>query len=128
MAQGYIIFAIDNDKNQQKVSHFMSRMKILNAMQKMGPLTMLIGSYKGVLEQSYMIEAQDRKHIEPFIEGQDSILHVPASTRQPCHLEYLQGDTPTTEKLGPMRTVSAEKVLQNDAWTYNPKLNMYFTC
>jgi hypothetical protein len=120
-----VIFAIDNDDDIHAVAKFLRHVDTLQAMTKVGVVTQLIGCYKGKLEKSYMIREDQFKYVRRFTERQESVLLVPGDVRQPCVLEYADGDM---VGIGPMRQVSAVEALQADAWTYNPKVDKYFVC
>jgi len=121
-----VIFAIDNDNDTHVVAKFMRHVDTLRAMGKIDPVVQLVGCYKGQLERSYMMRADQLDYVSDYVRFQESILLVPGDTRQPCVLEYLE----TRERvgLGPMRQVSASEALQAEAWTYSQEQNAYYIC
>jgi hypothetical protein len=119
-----VIFAIDNDQDQNTTKKFFAWVDQKRALGQMAPMEMCIGSYKGQLERSYIILANDIEHVKDYIKGQESILRVSGDTRQPCVLEFLA--TGEVMPLGPMREVQAHEAMMHDAWTFcNGK---YFVC
>lgn len=121
-----VIFAIDNDNDTHVVAKFMRHVDTLRAMGKIDPVVQLVGCYKGKLERSYMMRADQFEYVRDYIKGQESILRVPGDVRQPCVLEYLAGSKRVG--LGPMREVQASEALQAEAWTYSPVSDKYFVC
>lgn len=121
-----VIFAIDNDNDTHVVAKFMRHVDTLRAMGKIDPVVQLIGCYRGQLERSYMMRADQFDAVSEYVRNQESILLVPGDTRQPCVLEYLVGNERVP--LGPMGEVSASDALQFEAWTYNPSNGKYFVC
>jgi len=121
-----VIFAIDNDNDTHTVAKFMRHVDTLRAMGKIDSVVQLVGCYKGQLERSYMIRADQFEHVRDYIKGQESILRVPGDVRQPCVLEYLVGGERVS--LGPMRQVPASEALQAEAWTYSQEQNKYYIC
>ena len=123
-----VIFAIDNDKDTHAVAKFLRHVDTEQVMGRFGPMQHLIGSYEGVMECSYMIDTRDLPKVQRFIEKQDRVLHVPADTRQPCHLEFIRESDWRDMMLGPMREVSHATALTQYAWTYNLATGKYFVC
>ena len=123
-----VIFAIDNDKDTHAVAKFLRYVDTEQVMGRFGPMQHLIGSYEGVMECSYMIDKRDLPKVQSFIEYQDSVLYVPADTRQPCHLEFNRISGQPDLVLGPMREVPHDFDLNQYAWTYNLATGKYFVC
>ena len=123
-----VIFAIDNDKDTHAVAKFLRYVDTEQVMGRFGPMQHLIGSYEGVMECSYMIDKRDLPKVHSYIAGQDSVLCVPADTRQPCHLEFIRESDQPDLVLGPMREVSNNTAMTQDAWTYNLATGKYFVC
>ena len=123
-----VIFAIDNDKDTHAVAKFLRYVDTEQVMGRFGPMQHLIGSYEGVMECSYMIDKRDLPKVQSYIAGQDSVLCVPADTRQPCHLEFIREPDQGHLLLGSMREVSGGEALSLDAWTYNLATGKYFVC
>jgi len=86
----------------------------------------LVGCYKGQLERSYMMRADQFEYVRGYIQGQESILRVPGDMRQPCVLEFVSSGDRVA--LGPMRKVQASEALQAEAWTYSQEQDAYFVC
>lgn len=120
-----MIFAIDNDDDVHTVMRFYRKVSQLQARGSFGPMDQCIGSYKGVMERSYMIDARDAAYVVEFITGQESVLHVPADVRQPCTLHYNDMSRKPVS-VGPMREVSSVDALSSDAWTY--RNGKYYVC
>ena len=123
-----VIFAIDNDKDTHAVAKFLRYVDTEQVMGRFGPMQHLIGSYEGVMECSYMIDKRDLPKVQIYIAGQDSVLCVPADTRQPCHLEFIREFDRPDVVLGPMHEVSDWEALSLNAWTYNLATGKYFVC
>ncbi|AYP28117.1 hypothetical protein vBLenPICBM1__3 [Lentibacter phage vB_LenP_ICBM1] len=123
-----VIFAIDNDKDTHALAKFLRHVDTEQVMGRFGPMQHLIGSYEGAMECSYMIDARDLPKVQRFIEYQDSVLHVPADTRQPCHLVFNRLSDQPNMMLEPMREVSHAFALKQYAWTYNLATGRYFVC
>ena len=123
-----IIFAVDGNKDLHTVAKFMRHMDTCRAMNTLsGSFVKCIGMYKGDLEPSYMMDEVDyRKLVESagYTAGQESILHVPGDTRQPCTLEFRDG---STKVVGPMVEVDAGKAMFLPSWTYNMETSKYFS-
>jgi len=125
-----VIFSIDQPHDLHVQAKFLRHLDTARAMdQLIGPVTLCIGSYQGVLEPSFMMYRSDfNKIVKPteYIRNQESILTVPGDTRQPCTLEYLQEDHKVG--LGPMREVEEHHLPHYDGWTYILQTGKYFTC
>lgn len=121
-----VIFAIDNDSSTHTVAKFMRHVDTLRAMGKIDPVVQLIGCYKGQLEKSYMIRADQFHHVKDYVQGQESVLRVSGDKRQPCVLEFMGSGERVS--VGPMRQVSADYALSADAWTYDPSVDKYYIC
>jgi hypothetical protein len=91
----------------------------------------LIGCYKGEIEPAWMVNKArlDALMAEGFLDEQESILvlgHCRNGGARPAHLEFLRGDEPV--KLGFFGQDSEKGARAKDAWTYDPQLQLYFTC
>lgn len=126
----YVIFSIDNVHDLHTLAKFTHHVDVQRAMQKLsGRVSLAIGSYKGVMEQSFIMLRDDFDLVvrdTDWIKDQESILHVEDGYRGVVYgaLEYLA--TGTTEHIGAMRSVSQAEAMQHDGWTYRPDLNKYF--
>lgn len=125
-----IIFAIDNNHDLRTVARFMRQMDTCRAMNILkGSFVSCIGMYKGVLEPSYMMDEKDFRDVVQkthYLLKQESILHVPADTRQPCTLEYLEDGVPDVT-IESMREVSPALAMTLSSWTYVIETNKYFS-
>lgn len=130
----YVIFSIDNVTDLHTLAKFTHHMDVQRAMGRMkGEMKMCVGSYKGVMEYSFILTEHDFVHYvadSDFIRDQESVLEcedghygeVYASLR---YLEYgMRGGKP--EHLGILKSVDKDVALAQDAWTYRPDLNEYF--
>ena len=127
-----VIFSIDNVSSLHTMATFTRFLDTKRAMGKLvGSVTLCVGSYKGELEPSFMMNEVDfNKFIRgtDWIDDQESILNVPGDVRQPCTLEYLASGH--VEALGPMKEVfwCTAGLPEYDGWTYVPATGKYFTC
>lgn len=124
-----VIFSIDKAHDLHQQARFLRYLDTVRAMGGLrGHVGSCVGSYKGVLERSYMIPLVDfNNHVRDsgYVSQQESFLHVPGDVRQPCVLEYSDG---SRESLGAMRQVTKDKVGDYDAWTYVEATGHYFVC
>lgn len=89
----------------------------------------LIGRYKGADEYSFISLMSDYEHIAPWLNAEESILHIhsfDARERPKATLKYLQQGT--EECLGRMVPVPRDKALAQDSYTYDPTYKNYFVC
>jgi hypothetical protein len=94
-----------------------------------GGVSQCIGSYNGVLERSYMMLLVDfDKHVRNsgFVSAQESFLHVPGDTRQPCVLEYQASGV--REALDVMYEITEGHLEVGDNWTYVEETGAYYAC
>lgn len=123
-----VIFAIDKSHDVHTQAKFLRYVDGLRAMGKLlGGVSQCIGSYNGTLERSYMMLLVDfDKHIRNsgFVSEQESYLHVPGDTRQPCVLEYQSSGV--REALGPIEELSDGYSGMN--WTYVEVTGKYYVC
>ena len=126
----YVIFSIDNVHDVHALAQFSHHLDMKRAMQKLsGNVVLAIGSYKGVMEQSFILLRDDFDLVvrgSDWIKNQESVLHVEDGYKGVVYgaLEYLA--TGTTEHIGVMREVSQTEAMLHDGWTYRPDLNKYF--
>ena len=123
----YTIFSIDNAQDMRIMARFLRHVDTQAAMQKMtGRMLPLIGSWQGVMENSFIMLTVDYdKHVRHsgYVDNQECILHVPSDSRQPSVLELPCGNY---HSVGVMRKVSKDAAMQHDSWTYNIELDSYF--
>ena len=126
----YVIFSIDNVHDVHTLAQFSHHLDMKRAMQKLsGQVVLAIGSYKGVMEQSFILLREDFDAVvrdSQWVKDQESILHVEDGYGGVVYgaLEYLA--TGTTEHIGVMKEIEKREVSAYDAWTYRPDLNKYF--
>lgn len=123
-----VIFSIDGSYSVHKQAKFLRYVDTLRAMGKLvGGVSQCIGSYNGTLERSYMMLLVDfDKHVRNsgFVSEQESFLHVPGDTRQPCVLEYQASGV--REVLDVMTEVGDGYTAMN--WTYVEEKDKYYAC
>lgn len=124
-----VLFAIDKSHDIHQQAKFLRYVDTLRAMGKLvGGVSQCIGSYNGTLERSYMMRLVDfDKHVRHsgFVTLQESFLHVPGDTRQPCVLEYQASGV--REALKPMKEFpNVTDYL--DEWTYVESTGKYYVC
>ena len=130
----YVIFSIDDVHDLHTLAKFLHHMDVQRAMQRMaGDMKICVGSYKGVLEQSFIMTEDDfGAFIEGsiFIDQQESVLLVEDGHKGKTYasLHYLSGGVRDGEhvSLGVVKSVDKEVALEQDAWTYRPDLNTYW--
>jgi hypothetical protein len=126
----YVIFSVDNVQDVRTLAQFSHHLDMKRAMQKTkDSVKTCIGSYKGVMEQSFIMSRDDFDLVvrgTKWVENQESILHIEDGHGGVVYgaLEYLA--TGTTEHLGVVREASQVEAMQHDGWTYRPDLNKYF--
>lgn len=89
----------------------------------------LLGCYKGQAEQSFISNYKDFLTIEPWLEAEESILHLGGcnSSNEPkATLVFLQTGIKT--ELGRLRAVSRDYALSCDSWTYDQFTHTYYVC
>jgi hypothetical protein len=125
-----VIFSIDNVSSLHTMATFTRFLDTKRAMGKLvGSVTLCVGSYKGKMEPSFMMNEVDfNKFIRgtDWIADQESILNVPGDVRQPCTLEYLGSSYVVA--MHPMVGVAWSVAKYLDGWTYVPATRKYFTC
>ena len=130
----YVIFSIDNVTDLHTLAKFTHHMDVQRAMGRLhGEMKMCVGSYKGVMEYSFILKEVDFVHYvsdSDFIRDQESVLVIEdghyGETYASLHfLEYgIRGGKP--QHLGLIKSVDKDTALSQDAWTYRPDLNEYF--
>lgn len=89
----------------------------------------LMGKYRGQSEYSFISKMSDYPRIAPWLDEEESILHIHSfnSRDEPkATLKYLKAGT--EEYLGRMVAVLREEALQHDSWTFDPTYGNYFVC
>jgi hypothetical protein len=123
-----IIFSIDNGYDLHTVAKFMRNIDTARAIGDLNSsFIQCIGSYKGKLENSFILDESDYKRFveeKGFTLGQETVLVVPGNTRQNCTLLY--NDCSYIE-LGPMRKFTKEEALKLEAWTYVIATDSYWS-
>lgn len=128
--ENYVIFSIDNVHDLRTLSKFTHHLDVMQAMQRLeGSVVLSIGSYKGQMEQSFIMLRDDfDKHVRgsDWIKDQESILHLEDGHRGVVYgdLEYLADGS--SEHIGIMREVPLAEAMKHDGWTYRPDLNTYW--
>ena len=123
-----ICFAIDNDNDWHTVAKFM---RMVDTHKATGHLrtapVQCIGSYKGQLENSYIMDKVEFDKLvkdSGYVDNQETFLEIPGDTRQPCTLLVSEGGS---YNVGAMRRVTKAEALSRVSWTYVPSTNQYFT-
>ena len=130
----YVIFSIDNVHDLHTLSKFLHHVDVQRAMQRMqGEMKLCIGAYKGVLEQSFILnQPVFDAFVEgsEFLQGQESVLLVEDGHKGEMYasLWYLDQGLRDGEhvSLGLLKSVDKSVALAQDAWTYRPDLNIYW--
>lgn len=129
----YIIFSIDEVNDVHTLAKFLRHMDTQKALGKMeGAMRILMGSYKGVMEQSFICTEGDfNNHVSPmgFTTNQESVLRLYETSngrtapRSFADLIYNSGDM---DSLGEFKEVSRELAMTLDGWTYDPMMDTYY--
>lgn len=110
----YIIFSIDNVNDTHTLAKFLRHIDTQRAMGKMkGKMVHCIGMYDGMLEPSFLLTQEDFQYAADYVKGQESVLEVPSSVKQPVSLRFKD----RVVCLG--RLVSSSKMPDTNAWTHN---------
>jgi len=126
----YVIFSIDNVQDLHTLAKFTHFLDVGRALQNFkGSVVLAVGSYKGVMEQSFIMLKEDFDGYvrgSDWIKDQESILHVEDGNggRVYGELEFLASEE--REFLGVVREVPQDEAMQYDGWTYRPDLKKYF--
>jgi len=126
----YVVFSIDNVTEMRTLKRFLKVVDTAKAMKKMeGDMKLCIGSYKGVMEQSFIMRQDDfEAFVVPngFVQNQESFLILEYGHKDVVYASLLWNESKRHEPIGRMVEVSHKKALRQDAWTYRPDLNAYF--
>jgi|SRR6056297_3983273 len=124
-----VIFAIDKSDDVHTQAKFLRHIDTLRAMGKLrGVFASCIGCYKGDMERSYMMLMVDfDTHVRKsgYVDNQESFLRVPGDVRQPCVLEYQDGQV---QVLGTLKRIHANERPLYNGWTYVEKTGAYYVC
>jgi len=126
----YVIFSVDNVQDVRTLAQFSHHLDMKRAMQKTkDSVKTCIGSYKGVMEQSFIMSRGDFDLVvrgTKWVENQESILHIEDGNAGKVYgeLEFLADGS--RQYLGQVSEVSQDEAMQHDGWTYRPDLNKYF--
>ena len=118
----YTVFCIDNWEDLHTNAKFMRHLDTQRAMGKLkGNVVQAFGYYAGKIEPSFVMYTEDyEKFCTPFTKGQESVLVVPESVKQPVWLKYADG---TTEVLGTLKTT--KNTPDAIGWTYHTGVFWY---
>lgn len=121
----YILFSIDNVEEPHSLYKFLKLSDNLRSVSKLeAPVRMCIGCYRGEKELSFLATENDfNNYYKPFCVGQESVLHIPPSVKQPCILQYTDGRV--SKVLGRMRMDGEEP--EGD-YTYLLDNKTYWSC
>lgn len=130
----YVIFSIDNVHDLHTLAKFTHHIDVQRALRHMkGDMKLCIGSYKGVLETSFIMTEHDFGALiegSIYIEQQESVLLVEDGHKGEMYasLHYLSKGVCDGEhvSLGRLKSVDKSVALGKDAWTYRPDLNVYW--
>jgi hypothetical protein len=126
----YVIFSVDNVQDVRTLAQFSHHLDMKRAMQKTkDSVKTCIGSYKGVMEQSFIMSRGDFDLVvrgTKWVENQESILHIEDGNAGKVYgeLEFLSDGS--RQYLGQVSEVPQDEAMQHDGWTYRPDLNKYF--
>lgn len=130
----YVIFSIDNVHDLHTLAKFLHSMDVHRAMQRTtGEMKICVGSYKGVLETSFIMTEHDFGafvEASEYVQHQESVLLVEDGHKGAMYasLWYLDRGLRDGEhySLGRLKSVDKSVALEQDAWTYRPDLNIYW--
>jgi len=125
----YLVFSIDNVSNPRVMGKFLHHMDVAQAMGMLkGKMVSCIGSYKGELEPSFLVTYEDFDDIvapSGYCDGQESFLQVDVGHKGRQYASLLYVDTQLVP-LGELKSVSKDKALKCEAWTYRLDTGEYF--
>ncbi len=121
----YVIFSVANDLHTR--AKFLRHIDTQRAMDHLkGNMVLCIGATGGVLEDSFILCAEDFNEFvrnSPYLKDQVSVLHV-RGERMHCEFEFFCMDNKCTG--GCMVQVTAQEAFDNGSWTYRPDMNTYW--
>ena len=87
----------------------------------------LIGSYKGLKENAFIVNAKHINDVRQWFEDEESILLLGPliKGKRKATLVYMDGITSKVE-LGDFNYTSKDYALKQDAWTFDPSTNSYY--
>lgn len=115
----YVIFSVGNDLIRPMQFRTWAGYNLIG-------FKSLVGMYKGVSEQSFIINAKDQDACRRWFAGQDTILALsPANARnhRQAHLVDITADGYSLDyvDLGLFKAVTKNKALKLEAWTFDPQ-------
>jgi hypothetical protein len=130
----YVIFSVDNIHDLHTLAKFTRYVDTLRAMGYLkGDFKTLVGSYKGVMEYSFLCDRVDfDKHIllSSFVDNQESFLSLSYTSNgrtAPRALANLwHPKTGPTTSIGEFKETTKREAMGYEGWTYDPALNKYF--
>lgn len=87
----------------------------------------LIGSYKGISENAFIINAKFHDVLKPWIKDEESILNLGelVNGKRKATLVFTNTKIPNVD-LGYFKYTSKEYALKQDAWTFDQENNAYY--
>jgi len=131
----YVIFSIDNVHDLHTLAKFTRYVDTLRAMGYLkGDFKTLIGSYKSVMEYSFLCDRVDfDKHIllSGFVVNQKSFLSLSYTSNgrtAPRALAKLWHNNSGGGEygFGEFKEATKSEAMQCEGWTYDPTINKYF--
>lgn len=130
----YVIFSVDNVHDLHTLAKFTRYVDTLRAMGYLkGDFKTLVGSYKGVMEYSFLCDRVDfDKHVllSGYVDNQESFLDLSYTSngrtapRALAKLWYPKGNQ--TVPIGEFKEATKREAMDYEGWTYDPVLNKYF--
>lgn len=98
-----------------------------------GSIMPVFGSWRGKVEQSFVMNLDDFKnHVlhSGWVDNQEAFLVVSSCNKAYAHLWYPreEGTDACWIGVGCMHQVSAEEARQSEGWTYRPDMGAYWVC
>lgn len=126
-----VIFSIDEVNTIRGLKQFTRFVDNLAAVGKLVGVGAIpcIGSYKGKLEQSFVMDVDDfEQHVESngFVTGQDSFLYVQTNHRGVSYASLVYNAPLPDLPLGKLLAVDKSVALKCDSWTYRPDQDQYY--
>ena len=125
MGNSYALYSIDEASNLRKLAKFLHHMSKLEAGWKtQGSTIPCVGSYKGMLEHSFLSTWKDyEEHVKPygFVDEQESVLKL-VKDHKGKYLVY-SGE----EFLGTMEQERNHHDVDSEGWTYRLDQGSYYT-
>lgn len=125
-----IIFSFDTQDVLRAAQQYQA---IKNNPALEGSIMPVFGSWRGKVEQSYVMNTDDFKaHVLPlgWVDNQEAFLVVSSCNKAYAHLWYPreEGTEACWVGLGSMHQVTAQEALASEGWTYRPDMNAYWVC